>query len=613
MSFIGRHIPKQIFRQTLQYQRHSFTKPIPNVVSSIHQTSHFSTSATTTTTPPTHHHQNLIVIGSGVAGCATALTAALDHNIPVTLLHAGSLATDCNSYWAQGGIIHRNPRPTDGDSAESLVNDIHRAGAGLCWDGAVRKVAKDGPRRVQELLLRVAQVPFDRDDLGELLFCLEASHSAPRIIHHADATGKAITESITRAALSHPLITTIPSTIVTDLVLHPDDSNACLGVQTLHTDATGAHTQDTLLSHHGVVIASGGLANIYLHSSNPGGFNALGSGVALALRAGAAVADLEYVQFHPTTLNLPPSPTDTSSSSRFLLTEALRGEGAILRDPTGRPFARDFHPDGELAPRDVVARAVFATNQQAGGAFLDITHRDAAWLKERFPTIAQHLSKRGWDLTKDCLPVVPAAHYSCGGVVSDLEGRASVMGLYVAGEAARTGLHGGNRLASTSLLEGLVYGASVADCVGASAVANEGLYFTENEIKELYAHHQTFSQMAVPNGALGAEESAKVSLRAKELLQEVRQTMWDKVGVVRIRSETQEAVQILGGIKEEACHLFDKVATPETSALRDAAFSSEAVAKAASENRVSAGAHYVMDSEEEEEEQDVVEKVSTCG
>mmetsp|Transcript_48824 Transcript_48824/g.59078 ORF Transcript_48824/g.59078 Transcript_48824/m.59078 type:complete len:568 (+) Transcript_48824:275-1978(+) len=522
---------------------------------------------------------NLIVIGSGIAGCATALTCAMRYSIPVTLLHAGDSLVDCNSYWAQGGIIYRNPSPGAGDSAEGLMKDVHRAGAGLCLNAAVEKVAREGPRRVEELLLGVAKVPFDRDERGELKFCLEASHSAARIIYQSDATGKAITSSITRATASHPLITPVPNTVVTDLLV---DSQTCHGVRTLDTNT---NTTSILSSSRGVVLASGGLANIYEHSTNPSGFNALGSSVALALRAGARCHELEYVQFHPTSLYMP-------GEARFLLTEALRGEGALLRDRHGTAFAKEFSPQGELAPRDVVARGVFEWSQKCEdehNVFLDISHRDAEWLEGRFPTIQAHVRERGYDITRDPLPVIPAAHYTCGGVLTDLKGRTCVNRLYAAGEAARTGLHGGNRLASTSLLEGLVFGAAVADDVGSNDTDASPCYARS---KETTTSRQNYDDVATSKQM------------AQSLLQKLRKIMWDKVGVVRTPSGLRSAVQSLQELREEACELYERRGpTLETSAIRDAAFAGEAVAKSAASNCVSAGAHYVVDDEEDEDDQ----------
>jgi len=539
----------------------------------------------------------LVVIGSGVAGSSAALIAAAKYQIPVSLVCAGSQLVDCNSYWAQGGIIYRNYDPKANDSAESLVADVHRAGAGLCVDEAVRKLAEEGPDRVRELLLDerkdpiFANVPFDRDENGELLCCLEASHSAPRIIHYADHSGKAITEHITAAAAAHPLIEVVNNTIVTDLIMSdtateaPDSTSleACVGVRMLNSE-TGIHHDQ--LTNRGVVLASGGLGGIFEHSTNPSGFNALGSSVGLALRAGAKCSDLEYVQFHPTSLYIP-------GEARFLLTEALRGEGAVLRDANGRAFAKDFHPDGELAPRDIVARGVFEWSQRTSkghNVFLDITHRDAKWLEGRFPSIQRHLKQRGLDLTKDMLPVIPAAHYTCGGITTDLHGRTSIPGLYAAGEAARTGLHGGNRLASTSLLEGLVFGAAVSDYAGGTAKGIETHKILSETVNNMRSSGNAYKKERNVASYNSAQRNSKA---AAWLLSKLRQTMWDKVGVVRTPSGTEDAAEMLGHMRQEACDLFDEAPTMETAGLRDAAYSGEAVAKAAFANRKSAGAHFM--------------------
>lgn len=630
-----------------------------------------------------------------MAGSAAALIAAETYRIPVTLLFAGTVPTDCNSYWAQGGIIYRNYYNQQQhhninninnnltrfqpDSAELLAADIHRAGAGLCDDAAVRKVATEGPQRVRQLLLgshpAFASVPFDRkstisssgSDSGsthsgyrdntnnnndhknnnEYALCLEASHSAARILHTADHTGRTLTEHITQAALRHPLITTVGHVIVTDLLVANDndddnhdndgddnggddcdqnnnnnnhhDRRVCIGVETLHRH-TGRRSVE--YATRGVVLATGGLAGIYQHSTNPTGFNALGSSVGLAVRANVAVRDLEFVQFHPTALYA------SHTTECFLLTEALRGEGAILRDASGRAFARDYHPDAELAPRDIVARAVFAESQKtvasnsgsgSGGAgdspphnvFLDITHRDRDWLHQRFPSIQAHLQQYGLDLARDRLPIVPAAHYTCGGVQTDLHGATSLPGLFAAGEAARTGLHGGNRLASTSLLEGLVFGASVADFVGAES----GRALRERTIRALEAN--VASASLVPSSGSHAHGSTSSSSsnrlepvhienaahRAMQLLKRLRRIMWDHVGVVRTPSGLATAHEELTEIKHAAFQLHAAGPTLETAAVRDAACAGLAVTQAALANRTSVGAHCIVaDAEQDEEE-----------
>jgi len=523
----------------------------------------------------------LLIIGSGVAGSAAALIAAEIHKIPTTLVYAGSQPTDCNSFWAQGGIIYKGK--SNEDSPSLLAQDIHRAGAGLCDDAAVEKVSIEGSERVKQLLLdsslgKFANVPFQRNKEGELSLCLEASHAAPRILYKADHTGRVITEHITEAAARHPLISALDNTIVTDLIVRED---VCIGIETLHGEKHYASK--------GVVLGSGGLAGIYQHSTNPPGFNALGSSVAMASRAGVETKDLEYVQFHPTALNIP-------NEARFLLTEALRGEGAILRNKDGEAFAKNFHPDGELAPRDIVARGVFEESRRTGADVrLDITHRDAEWLYNRFPTIQDYVQTRGFDLARDSLPITPAAHYTCGGVSTDLNGCTSLANLYAAGEAARTGLHGGNRLASTSLLEGLVFGAAVADYVGSSA---DGI---AKEAESLIRSHSNYSTSPIITNRKGDLPTVE----AEELLQSLKQTMWDHVGVVRTPSGLATALHELESMREDAERLFRTLPCPKTAGFRDASEAGYAVATAALANRSAKGAHYIIDDNSEDDSGDV--------
>ena len=403
----------------------------------------------------------------------------------------------------------------------------------------------------------------------------EASHAAPRILYKADHTGRVITEHITAAAARHPLITLQGNTIATDLIIQ---NGVCVGVETLRGQEYASR---------GVVLASGGLAGIYQHSTNPPGFNALGSSVAMATRAGVQTQDLEYVQFHPTALLLPNEP-------RFLLSEALRGEGAVLRDCHGHAFAKSFHPDADLAPRDIVARGVFEkSQQQRAPVTLDISHRDSDWVRQRFPSIQAHLMARGLDLAVDPIPITPAAHYTCGGVKTDLNGCTGLPGLYAAGEAARTGLHGGNRLASTSLLEGLVFGAAVADFVG----TNEGqaMYEDAKKIIDESLKIDSPPQLRLSLDPPPVEE-------ADRLLTELKTVMWDHVGVLRTPSGLAHAMDELEDINDMANVLFDQHACRETAGLRDAAVAGRAVAKAALANPKAKGAHYVVEDEFEDEE-----------
>ena len=428
------------------------------------------------------------------------------------------------------------------------------------------------------------------------------------------------------------MIEFVSDAVVTDLIFDESGNSASttttnsndglvIGAQVLNKQTNQVSNYYAV---HGVVLASGGLAGIYQHSTNPLGFNALGSSVGLAMRlenrlfgpnggngatgasnTGGIVSDLEYVQFHPTSLFLP-------NEARFLLTEALRGEGAILRDMEGKAFARDYHPNGELAPRDIVARAVFCETQKAEehNAYLDITHRDSDWLKGRFPSIHGHLASRRtpMDFTKEWIPVIPAAHYTCGGVTTDLNGcvrgnNGWYRNLYAAGEAARTGLHGGNRLASTSLLEGLVYGASVGEMVAGvegNETVVEASHLARQAIQQRLAMEQSSARSSSGPHSSGSDSDA--SREATAILTHLKSLMWDNVGVVRNPSKLATAVSELAAIRDEAERLWEGGSNGvEVVALRDAAYSGLAVAEAALANRVSGGAHYVTLNEEEEQ------------
>ena len=415
----------------------------------------------------------------------------------------------------------------------------------------------------------------------------EASHSAPRILFYKDATGRAITEEITRACLRHPNITLQENTVVTDLIVKDD---TCIGVETLVGSDDDRQQRQVEYASHGVVLCAGGLAGIYQHSTNPAGFNALGSSVALSERANVKTQELEFVQFHPTSLYIP-------NEARFLLSEALRGEGAILRNKRGEAFMKEHHPKAELAPRDIVARGVFQEAQESGSVFLDITHRSQDYLYQRFPTIQAHVSQRGLDLAKDWLPVIPAAHYTCGGISTDLKGRTSLQNLYAAGEAARTGLHGGNRLASTSLLEGLVFGAAVANQVGTSQ---------NDSAQGIIAATHNVNGTSTIASTTSMKERNSIKQEATELLRLVRKCMWDNVGVIRTVSGLETALNELQVLGDEASDLFGKAATRETAGVRDAVGAGSAVARAALQNRTSVGAHCIILDEEDSEDEDEI-------
>lgn len=502
-----------------------------------------------------------LIVGCGVAGNAAALRLA-NQGLKVTMISAAENPNNCATFYAQGGIIYKS----EDDTPQLLASDVHRAGAGVCDDIAVQKLAVEGPGRVEELLLDVAKVPFTRDERGDLALTLEASHNRARILYKADHTGQAISTSMVQAVNDHPNIELITGRSAFELV--KDSAGECVGVLTVSTKGKVEHYRAPF-----TLLATGGVGDVYKNTSNPEG--ARGEGIALAARAGAKLKNMQYVQFHPTTLYIP-------DERRFLLTEALRGEGAILRDKNGRAFAKDYHPDGELAPRDVVARTILAEmdKQNEPCMYLDISHESSDWLKKRFPTIYKHCLDRGIDMTKEPMPVVPAAHYHCGGVEVDLNGCTSIPRLYAAGEVSCTGLHGANRLASTSLLEGLVWGCSAADS------------FLETFAKRPFG----------PEAAGDSDPFANLNGFREPLMNEVEEVlfatqriMWESVGPLRTRAGMASAVEKLTllEIKADKLHRECRV-TRRSAGLRNAVRAAKEIALAALNSPISIGTHYIV-------------------
>ncbi|PCE14304.1 L-aspartate oxidase [Microbacterium sp. SZ1] len=380
---------------------------------------------------------NVVVVGSGIAGLTAALHAA-EAGHRVTLVTKDAIGEGCTSY-AQGGVAGvYGPH----DSAEQHAADTLSAGAGLADADAVDVLVRDAGARIAELIAR--GVAFDRDADGRLLLGREAAHSHARIVHAGgDATGAAIARALVAAVRGDVRVAVVERAMLVDLIVAV---GAVRGIRLLRDGVTADLEADA------VILATGGAGCLYAQTTNPEGTT--GDGIAAAIRAGAAVTDLEFVQFHPTVLAV---------GSPFLISEAVRGEGATLVDDTGRRFVFDSHPDGELAPRDVVSRAIARrAAEQGSSVHLDATMLGAGRLARRFPTIDRVTRERGLDWSAQPLPVTPAAHYLMGGVRTDLDGRTTLRGLFAAGELARTGVHGANRLASNSLLEGAVFGARAA-------------------------------------------------------------------------------------------------------------------------------------------------------
>src|SRR5947209_5657045 len=391
---------------------------------------------------PVPSETDFIVVGGGIAGLRAAIGLAEAGRVLVVTKQE---VTESNTQYAQGGIA---VALSDDDEVELHLQDTIDAGDGLVNIEAARVLVEEGPERIQELISWGAE--FDRSG-SSLTFTREAAHSRSRILHaHGDSTGREIGRALIAHARNIPQISFTEFEFTTDLCL---DGDHVTGVAMLAADGTLKSVRA-----RAVLLATGGAGRVYSDTTNPS--VATGDGIAMAHRAGAAISDMEFFQFHPTALSLPSAP-------RFLLSEALRGEGALLLNPMRERFMPRYHPKAELAPRDVVARAIVqeieASSLTPAVAYLDLRHLNPAELRERFPRIYATCKQYGVDITSDLVPVRPAAHYLMGGIRTDLDGRSTVRGLYAAGETACTGVHGANRLASNSLLEGLVFGARVAN------------------------------------------------------------------------------------------------------------------------------------------------------
>lgn len=473
-----------------------------------------------------------VVVGSGIAGLTVALHA-VEHGCRVTLVTKDVLE-HANTRYAQGGIAGVM---FEDDRLEDHVRDTLVAGAGLSDETAVRVLVDEGPARIRELI--ALGVAFDRGSDGEFVKGLEAAHSYPRILHSGgDATGTAIEKALV-ARLRSSDVRVIEHAFLIDLVV---DAGRVTGVELLIGDvAASAHAPHVAgrrerVEADAVVLATGGAGELYAHTTNPS--VATGDGIAAALRAGADVTDLEFFQFHPTVL--PGAESGPATGEAFLVSEAVRGEGATLIDEDGRRFAFDAHPDGELAPRDVVARAIARQMEAQDGrpVFLDARHlRDtpeetAAFLARRFPTIDRAVRDRGLDWAREPIPVTPAAHYLMGGITTDLDGRSTLPGLYAVGEVARTGVHGANRLASNSLLEGAVFGARAGDAIAEDATS--GVW-----------PGAAAARVGESSGTSPARSARVPALSQPFSRAALQRLLWDDAGLVRDREGLQHAASVI--------------------------------------------------------------------
>ncbi|HOE97123.1 MAG TPA: L-aspartate oxidase [Candidatus Sumerlaeota bacterium] len=516
---------------------------------------------------------DVLIIGAGIAGAAAALTLA-DAGAEVLLLHRSADPNQTNTRWAQGGIIYTSPN----DSPELLARDIEQAGAGLTNPPAARLLAEEGPRLVKQFLMDRAGVPFDRGPEGELDITEEGAHSVPRIIHCQDRTGWGIQQALYETIAREPRITVKRGWTAIDLLtlshhsrepLDRYEPHTCVGAYVLDRDAG----QVVTVLAHAVVLATGGLGGLFLHTTNPPG--ARGDGIAMAYRAGARLTNLEFIQFHPTALYKPPAP-------RFLISESMRGEGARLITRDGEEFMRRFHPQGSLAPRDVVARSIHEVLLASGEpcVYLDLTYKDSEWIKRRFPTIYHECLRLGIDITQEPIPVVPAAHYSCGGVHTDLWGRTTINRLWAVGEVACTGLHGANRLASTSLLEGLVMGHRAAEDIAAGLAERRR------------------APWPVIDEWVDETEPSDPALILQDWLT-IKYTMWNYVGLARTQKRLKRAYSLLRELQQEVEEFYARTRIDDDLiGLRNGVQAALAVLYAAMQNHVSRGCHYLDDAPE---------------
>ena len=509
-------------------------------------------------------HFDVLIIGSGLAGLTVALKVASEKKV---CLVSKRKINDNSSSWAQGGIA---AVLTNDDSIEAHIQDTLIAGAGLCDQEVTRQVASHARETVEWLIAQ--GVPFTREDDGSgYHLTREGGHSHRRIIHAADATGKAVQKTLAEQVLSNPNITVLENHIAVDLITSrkvgigsPEDNAECLGAYVLDNKSGKVIT----IGAQNTVLATGGAGKVYLYTTNPD--VSTGDGVAMAWRAGCRVANMEFVQFHPTCLFHP-------KAKSFLITEAVRGEGGILKLPNGSSFMHHYDERGELAPRDVVARAIDFEMKKRGldCVFLDISHKPADFIISHFPTIYRRCMELGIDITKEPIPVVPAAHYNCGGIMTDHTGRTDLASLYAIGETACTGLHGANRLASNSLLECMVFGQAAANSI--------------------------LSEPIKPTVALPYWDESRVTDADEEVIithnwNELRRFMWNYVGIVRTNKRLTRAMHRINLLHDEVNEFYSNFRVSNNLIeLRNLLQVAELIVRSAMERHESRGLHYSKD------------------
>lgn len=510
---------------------------------------------------------NFLVLGSGIAGLSFALKVAPHGRVAIV---TKKNKAESNTNYAQGGIAAVTSKE---DSFAMHVRDTLEAGAGLCKEDVVRTIVQEGPARIQELIdlgmkfseREVASAPNGRElDLGR-----EGGHSKRRILHAKDVTGREIERALLAAIAEQPNISIFENHFAIDLITSQKlgyvGDHRCLGVYVLDK-ATG---QVETFAAPVTLLATGGCGKVYLYTTNPD--IATGDGVAMAYRAGASIANMEFIQFHPTCLYHP-------KAKSFLISEAVRGEGGVLKTVDGREFMDAYHPLKSLAPRDVVARAIDSEMKKSGAdcVLLDITHKPAKFIIERFPNIYETCLRYGIDITKEAIPVVPAAHYQCGGVVTNVDGETEIAGLYAVGEVAGTGLHGANRLASNSLLEALV-------CAHRAAMRVTSAPLPVNGFK-------------IPPWHAGNAHNPDEMVVVAHNWDEIRRCMWDYVGIVRTNKRLQRAQKRIANLQEEIQEYYwDFTVTSDLLELRNIATVAEMIVGCALQRPESRGLNYNLD------------------
>jgi len=499
---------------------------------------------------------DFLIIGSGVAGLRAAIELAPHGSVTVV---TKDRPAESSTEYAQGGIA---VALSDEDEVGIHFEDTLRAGDGLCRENAVRILVEEGPERILELISWGAE--FDKEGT-KLDFTMEAAHSRKRVLHsHGDSTGKELERVLLNKVRSFPSVRKYPFAFTEDLIVQEGE---CLGAYIL------VEGEITALFAKATVLATGGAGQIFLRTTNPA--VATGDGMAIALRAGAMLEDMEFIQFHPTVLFAPSAP-------QFLLSEAMRGEGARLRNIHKEPFMKEYHPDAELAPRDVVSRAILSqmVRTKSNHVYLDLTHLDGQFVKNRFPRIYATCLQYDVDITKELIPVSPAVHYVMGGIKTDTDGATSIKGLYAAGEVACTGVHGANRLASNSLLEGLVFGARAGN-----AAASYGIETARSQ------------RLNLPSPCLTKGGHGGVTVRPpvfdmEEIRHSLRKLMWKRVGIIRCGESLCTAKK---NLEEWSFILETTYATRRALELKNMLEVSKMITESAILRRGSVGAHYRSD------------------